>query len=80
MYPRSVGGFTRPTPSRPGIHNDALFRLFGQELDTYADVQIDVYAQAKKKWSECTIEEWKAGADGTRSLLVLNKDMNAPDV
>ena len=26
---------------------------------------MDTYEQAKKKWAECSMDEWTAGADGT---------------
>ena len=42
----------------------ALRRLLGQDLDAYVDAHTEAYEQARKKWTECTIDEWKAGADG----------------
>ncbi|KAF7792231.1 hypothetical protein EIP86_003266 [Pleurotus ostreatoroseus] len=41
----------------------ALRRLLGQDLDAYVDTHTEAYEQARKKWTECTVDEWKAGAD-----------------
>lgn len=40
----------------------ALRRLLGQELDKYVDEHLDAYNEARKKWSDCSTEEWQAGA------------------
>lgn len=54
---------------RSANEGSALHRLLGQDLDTYVDTHVDAYDQAKKKWAECSNEEWKAGADGTILFL-----------
>ncbi|KAI0687797.1 hypothetical protein C8T65DRAFT_529433, partial [Cerioporus squamosus] len=41
----------------------ALYRLLGQDLDICVEAHADAYEQARKKWSECSIEEWTQGAD-----------------
>ncbi|THH29153.1 hypothetical protein EUX98_g5036 [Antrodiella citrinella] len=41
----------------------ALRRLFGQELDKYVDEHLEAYNEARKKWSDCSTEEWEAGAN-----------------
>ncbi|KAL6306843.1 hypothetical protein BKA93DRAFT_771087 [Sparassis latifolia] len=41
----------------------ALHRLLGQDLDIYVEAHVEAYEQAKKKWSECSMDEWKTGAD-----------------
>ena len=41
-----------------------MHRLLGQNLDAYVDAHSDAYDLAKKKWTECSLDEWKAGADG----------------
>lgn len=43
----------------------ALRRLLGQDLDEYSEKHYEAYMEAKNKWSECDLDEWKAGADGT---------------
>ncbi len=45
-------------------HKQALYRLLGQDLDICVEAHADAYEQARKKWSECSIEEWTQGADG----------------
>ena len=48
-----------------GLHDrPTLSRIFGHDFDTYVEAHLDAYDHAKRKWSDCTIEEWKAGADG----------------
>ena len=46
----------------------ALHRLLGQDLDIYVEAHVEAYEQAKKKWSECSMDEWKVGADGALPL------------
>ncbi|PIL29389.1 hypothetical protein GSI_09441 [Ganoderma sinense ZZ0214-1] len=41
----------------------ALYQLLGQDLDIWVEAHADVYEQARKKWSECSMEEWTKGAD-----------------
>ena len=43
---------------------EALYKLFGQELTGFVEGHVDAYEEAKKRWSECSMEEWRAGADG----------------
>lgn len=68
MYAPSIGRaplVPLSTATAANIHGQhALYRLFGQDLDAYVDAHADTYEQAKKKWTECTVEEWRAGADG----------------
>lgn len=54
----------RPQPSAAAPGEDALRRLFGQDFDKFVDEHVDAYNEAKKRWSECSIEEWQAGANG----------------
>ncbi|KAI0799984.1 hypothetical protein C8Q74DRAFT_383428 [Fomes fomentarius] len=41
----------------------ALYTLLGQDLDICVEAHADSYEQARKKWSECSQEEWTRGAD-----------------
>ncbi|KAI8974033.1 hypothetical protein BD414DRAFT_510165 [Trametes punicea] len=41
----------------------ALYRLLGQDLDIFVEAHADSYEQARKKWAECSMEEWTKGAD-----------------
>ncbi|TBU52076.1 hypothetical protein BD310DRAFT_941044 [Dichomitus squalens] len=50
---------------RDGHSKQALYRLLGQDLDICIEAHADAYEQARKKWSECSIDEWTKGADGT---------------
>lgn len=54
---------------RPRENEHALHRLFGQDLEAYIDVNANNYEQSKKKWAECSMEEWRAGADGIHASL-----------
>ncbi len=64
------------------VPQQALYQLLGQDLDIWVEAHADVYDQAKKKWSECSMEEWTKGADGTcpyprviHSLTLLRPDL-----
>ena len=46
----------------PGVH--ALHLLLGRNLNAYVDSHANSYENSKKKWTECTMDEWIAGADG----------------
>lgn len=68
LAPVSDPAMYRP-PAQPSVgdtarEDHALRRLLGQDLDVYVEGHTEAYEQAKKKWTECTTEEWKAGADG----------------
>ena len=47
------------------VPKQALYQLLGQNLDICVEAHADAYQQARKKWSECSMEEWTKGADGT---------------
>lgn len=57
----------------PGADDHAIRRLLGHDLDAYASAHVSTYEASKTRWSECTIEEWKDGADGTVFLLGIIK-------
>ena len=50
-----------------GAH--ALHHLLGRDLDAYVNTHLDAYESSKKKWTECTMNEWIAGADGITFTL-----------
>lgn len=52
---------TAPT-SAP--EESALCKLLGQDFEKFINEHLDAYNEAKKKWSECSIEEWRAGGEG----------------
>ncbi|KAI0349623.1 hypothetical protein OH77DRAFT_1579795 [Trametes cingulata] len=41
----------------------ALYRLLGQDLDIFVEAHADSYEEARKKWTECSMEKWTQGAD-----------------
>lgn len=69
-----------PPPTARKVAGDdskqGLYRLLGQDLDIAVEAHADAYEQARKKWSECSVEEWTKGADGAfsgvsqRALLI----------
>ena len=76
MTPAHVGGplFAPSAQFPPGSvkgpddmdkHRRALYMLLGQDFDVVMEAHADAYQQARKKWSECSVEEWTQGADGT---------------
>lgn len=52
------------------MRDASLYTLLGQDLDAYMDAHLRDYEEARKKWAECTIDEWQAGADGSVPLLL----------
>jgi len=46
-----------------------LDRLLGPGSNDYLDQHIEKYETSVRKWSECSLDEWKAGAE-RRPLLV----------
>lgn len=40
----------------------------GQDMDEYVATHMDRYEAARKRWTECTGEEWEKGADGEDTL------------
>ena len=51
--------------TRFGEENQALCRLLGIELDQYLAEHLEQCEAAKKRWTSCTVGEWKAGAEGS---------------
>jgi hypothetical protein len=41
-----------------------LEKLLGCDPDVYVKGHMDVYDEMINRWTNCTIEEWKAGAGG----------------
>ncbi|OJT11760.1 hypothetical protein TRAPUB_11695 [Trametes pubescens] len=57
----------------------ALYRLLGQDLDIFVEGHADAYEQARKKWADCSVEEWSKGADEStthRSKLSLYANLH----
>ncbi|KAI0759397.1 hypothetical protein BD413DRAFT_607566 [Trametes elegans] len=58
----------RPEPKAAAMdQNDprqALFQLLGQDLEIIVEGHADSYQQSRKRWAECSAEEWTQGADG----------------
>ncbi|KAL5486014.1 hypothetical protein ACEPAI_7058 [Sanghuangporus weigelae] len=46
-----------------GEENQALCRLLGIDFDHYFAEHIEQYEAAKKRWTSCSVEEWKTGAE-----------------
>lgn len=42
----------------------ALYRLLGIDMEQFLATHIDQYESEKKRWTGCSFEEWKAGAEG----------------
>ncbi|OSC96246.1 hypothetical protein PYCCODRAFT_1440503 [Trametes coccinea BRFM310] len=42
-----------------------VYQLLGQDFDIFVEANADSYDQARKKWAECSGEEW---TKGVRSL------------
>ena len=60
--------YIQASPTAHPREDNALRRLLGQDLEECLEKHYDTYLEAKKKWSECDYDQWKAGADGLFSL------------
>ncbi|KAI0824479.1 hypothetical protein BC628DRAFT_1377831 [Trametes gibbosa] len=61
-----------PEPAKGAVEaasegRQALYRLLGQDLDIFVEGHADAYEQARKKWAECSVDEWTNGADDLAS-------------
>ena len=45
-----------------------ISRLFGIDAEQYILEHVEQYEASRKRWTECSIEEWKKGADGSCPL------------
>ncbi|KAH9932008.1 uncharacterized protein BXZ73DRAFT_101388 [Epithele typhae] len=46
-----------------GESKQALYRLLGQDLEACIEERAEEYERARKKWAECSDEEWANGAN-----------------
>lgn len=49
-----------------------ISRLFGIDAEQYLLEHIEQYEASRKRWMNCSIEEWKKGADGSCSHFPLH--------
>ncbi|KAL1759371.1 hypothetical protein FB107DRAFT_287809 [Schizophyllum commune] len=55
-----------PAPAQPfGID-----RLLGPDTNAYVEANMETYEKLVKRWSDCTVEEWKAGAADCAKLAL----------
>lgn len=51
---------------------DGQFKSFsGQDVDEYVAIHVERYEAAKRRWTECSREEWEKGADGTYTSYII---------
>jgi len=50
--------------SQPRVEESALEKLLGRDSDQYVKERMGDYDRLVDKWSDCTMAEWIAGADG----------------
>ncbi|EJD06556.1 uncharacterized protein FOMMEDRAFT_165323 [Fomitiporia mediterranea MF3/22] len=51
-----------PNRFQLGEDNQALSRFLEVDLEHYVGAHIEKYEAAKKRWTDCSMEDWKAGA------------------
>ncbi|KAI0089426.1 hypothetical protein BDY19DRAFT_993033 [Irpex rosettiformis] len=56
-------GTHAPVPVGNIRKEQPLSQVLGQDVDLLVNTHLDAYEDAKKKWSNCSIDEWRAGAD-----------------
>ena len=49
--------------------SSVLERLLGTDPDVYVKNHMENYDEMMLRWANCTVEEWKAGADGTVGFI-----------
>ncbi|KZT01593.1 uncharacterized protein LAESUDRAFT_815771 [Laetiporus sulphureus 93-53] len=59
----SRGGEMQGAHQEQDGQGHALRSLLGQELDAYLRIHVEAYEEAKKKYSECSLDDWKAAAE-----------------
>lgn len=77
----SVVSSVVPTvPGDQGLPQDSgsstLLRIFGPSFHACEEKDLEEFEEAKKKWTECSIDEWKAGAEGEFLNLSMKREMN----
>jgi len=50
--------------SQPRVNESALEKLLGENSDQYVKERMGDYDRLVDKWSDCSMAEWIAGADG----------------
>lgn len=51
------------------FEDHALYRLLGTDMSNYFVANLDKYEAARKRWTDCTMKEWQAGAQGERQQM-----------
>ena len=49
----------------------ALSRFLGIDMERYLAEHIDYYESEKARWADCTVDEWKNGADGNHYSSIM---------
>lgn len=39
-------------------------RIFGLDLDAYLNANVEKLEESKKRWTNCSLEEWQKGGEG----------------
>ena len=60
----SYPSYKNEQAGRPSPEESALQKLLGKDSDQYVKERMGKYDQLFDKWSDCTMAEWVAGADG----------------
>ncbi len=67
----SSNGMQSEHPNNASSDMRGLDRFLGSGSNDYLDQHIEKYEESVRKWSECSLEEWKAGAESRFSLVWL---------
>lgn len=43
--------------------------LNNSNIDAYIAAHLERFEESKRKWADCSVEEWKAGADGETPFI-----------
>jgi hypothetical protein len=54
----------------PDDGRNAFDKLLGRNTDMFVKQNMEKYDRLVEKWSECTEEEWIAGADGFYLFMI----------
>ena len=63
------------------LEHHALYRLLGADMDRYFAENLEKYENTRKRWTDCKLDEWQAGANGRRffcNALQTNDSILAP--
>ncbi|KAL1668185.1 hypothetical protein GGF50DRAFT_124286 [Schizophyllum commune] len=67
---QSQAAYTQQAPIPAPAQPIGIDRLLGPDTNAYVEANMETYEKLVKRWSDCTVEEWKAGAVAIAKLAL----------